>query len=425
MFSLAVLSFFLILGIPLVFAIIMSMTLYLGETPISISLIGQRIFGGLDSFSILAIPLFVLAGELMNKSGITNRIITFANSLVGAFRGGLAQVNVWSSVMFAGLSGSAVADTSALGRVFIPEMEKEGYSREFSSALTAASSVIGPMIPPSIPVIIYALIASGVSVPALFLAGIVPGVLSAVCLSVFVYIYASRNKNIKCNTAKQSLKERFNAFISAIVPLTMPVFIIGAILMGIVTPTEAAAFAAFYALIIGMFIFRTLKIKDLPEVFITSMRDSSIVLILIAVVSVANWLLTFSQVPQMISQQVLDNITNPIVFLLLVNLILLAVGLFLEGIAAMLILIPILHPIAMSFGIDPVHFGVIVIFNLMIGLITPPMGMCLFVANTISKVGIAAISRQVIPLFLLEVLVLMFITFVPSSVLMLPRLFGY
>ncbi|MGF1699559.1 TRAP transporter large permease [Photobacterium makurazakiensis] len=425
MFSLAILSFFLILGIPLVFAIIMSMSLYITETPISISLIGQRIFGGLDSFSILAIPLFVLAGELMNKSGITNRIITFANSLVGAFRGGLAQVNIWSSVMFAGLSGSAVADTSALGRVFIPEMEKEGYSREFSSALTAASSVIGPMIPPSIPVIIYALIASGVSVPALFLAGIVPGVLSAVCLSVYVYFYATRNKNIKCTTVKPSLKERLSAFISAIVPLTMPVFIIGAILMGIVTPTEAAAFAAFYALIIGMFIFRTLKIKDLPSVFITSMRDSSIVLILIAVVSVANWLLTFSQVPQMISQQVLDNITNPIVFLLLVNLILLCVGLFLEGIAAMLILIPILHPIAMSFGIDPVHFGVIVIFNLMIGLITPPMGMCLFVANTISKVGIASISRQVIPLFALEVVVLMFITFVPSSVLMLPRLFGY
>ncbi|WEM44656.1 TRAP transporter large permease (plasmid) [Photobacterium sp. DA100] len=421
MLSLAFLSSMLILGIPLVFGIILSITLFISDTPISLSLIGQRIFGGLDSFSILAIPLFVLAGELMNKSGITKRIITFANALVGTFKGGLAQVNIWSSVMFAGLSGSAVADTSALGRVFIPEMEKEGYSKSFSSALTAASSVIGPMIPPSIPVIIYALIASGVSVPGLFLAGIVPGILSAICLSAYVYYYATKH-NIK-NTAV--VTGRFKAFINAIIPLTMPVLILGSILMGIVTPTEAAAFAAFYALTIGMFVFKTLKIKDLPEIFITSMRDSSIVLILIAVVSVANWLLTFSQVPQMISQQVLDNITNPIVFLLLVNLILLCIGLFLEGIAAMLILIPILHPIAMSFGIDPIHFGVIVIFNLMIGLITPPMGMCLFVANSISKVGIAAISRQVMPLFIIEVIVLMFITFVPSSVTMLPRLFGY
>ena len=421
MLSLAFLSSMLILGIPLVFGIILSITLFISDTPISLSLIGQRIFGGLDSFSILAIPLFVLAGELMNKSGITKRIITFANALVGTFKGGLAQVNIWSSVMFAGLSGSAVADTSALGRVFIPEMEKEGYSKSFSSALTAASSVIGPMIPPSIPVIIYALIASGVSVPGLFLAGIVPGILSAICLSAYVYYYATKH-NIK-NTAV--VTGRFKAFVNAIIPLTMPVLILGSILMGIVTPTEAAAFAAFYALTIGMFVFKTLKIKDLPEIFITSMRDSSIVLILIAVVSVANWLLTFSQVPQMISQQVLDNITNPIVFLLLVNLILLCIGLFLEGIAAMLILIPILHPIAMSFGIDPIHFGVIVIFNLMIGLITPPMGMCLFVANSISKVGIAAISRQVMPLFIIEVFVLMFITFVPSSVTMLPRLFGY
>ncbi|MBC7003094.1 TRAP transporter large permease [Photobacterium sp. BZF1] len=421
MLSLAFLSSMLILGIPLVFGIILSITLFISDTPISLSLIGQRIFGGLDSFSILAIPLFVLAGELMNKSGITKRIITFANALVGTFKGGLAQVNIWSSVMFAGLSGSAVADTSALGRVFIPEMEKEGYSKSFSSALTAASSVIGPMIPPSIPVIIYALIASGVSVPGLFLAGIVPGILSAICLSAYVYYYATKH-NIK-NTAV--VTGRFKAFVNAIIPLTMPVLILGSILMGIVTPTEAAAFAAFYALTIGMFVFKTLKIKDLPEIFITSMRDSSIVLILIAVVSVANWLLTFSQVPQMISQQVLDNITNPIVFLLLVNLILLCIGLFLEGIAAMLILIPILHPIAMSFGIDPIHFGIIVIFNLMIGLITPPMGMCLFVANSISKVGIAAISRQVMPLFIIEVFVLMFITFVPSSVTILPRLFGY
>ena len=419
--SLALMGTLLVFGVPLVFTIILAMSFYVTSTPISISLVAQRIFTGLDSYSILAVPLFVLAGELMNKSGITTRIIDFANALVGHFRGGLAQVNVWSSVMFAGISGSAVADTSALGRVFIPQMEKEGYSKEFSSALTAASSVIGPMIPPSIPVIIYALIASGVSVPALFLAGIVPGILSAIALSIFVYFYATRH-NIRSTVVRQS---RRKALVKAFIPLTMPVFILGSILMGIVTPTEAAALAAFYALTVGMFVYKSLKIKDLPEVFIRSMRDSSIVLILIAVISVANWLLTFSRVPQYISQQIMSTISDPIMFLIMVNLILLVVGLFLEGIAAMLILIPIFHPIAMSFGIDPVHFGIVVILNLMIGLITPPLGICLFVSNTISNVGIAAISKQIIPLFLLEVLVLFFITFVPQSVLFLPKLFGY
>ncbi|ANQ23886.1 C4-dicarboxylate ABC transporter permease [Vibrio natriegens] len=419
--SIALMGTLLIFGVPLVFTIILAMSFYVTSTPISISLVAQRIFSGLDSYSILAVPLFVLAGELMNKSGITTRIIDFANALVGHFRGGLAQVNIWSSVMFAGISGSAVADTSALGRVFIPQMEKEGYSKEFSSALTAASSVIGPMIPPSIPVIIYALIASGVSVPALFLAGIVPGILSAIALSIFVYFYATRHK-IRSNVVRQS---RRKALVKAFVPLTMPVFILGSILLGVVTPTEAAAFAAFYALTVGMFFYKTLKIRDLPEVFIRSMRDSSIVLILIAVISVANWLLTFSRVPQYISAQIISTISDPVMFLIMVNLILLVVGLFLEGIAAMLILIPIFHPIAMSFGIDPVHFGIVVIFNLMIGLITPPLGICLFVANTISKVGVAAISKQIAPLFLLEVVVLFFITFVPQSVLFLPKMFGY
>lgn len=419
--SIALMGTLLIFGVPLVFTIILAMSFYVTSTPISISLVAQRIFSGLDSYSILAVPLFVLAGELMNKSGITTRIIDFANALVGHFRGGLAQVNIWSSVMFAGISGSAVADTSALGRVFIPQMEKEGYSKEFSSALTAASSVIGPMIPPSIPVIIYALIASGVSVPALFLAGIVPGILSAIALSIFVFFYATRHK-IRSNFVRQS---RRKALVKAFVPLTMPVFILGSILLGVVTPTEAAAFAAFYALTVGMFFYKTLKISDLPEVFIRSMRDSSIVLILIAVISVANWLLTFSRVPQYISAQIISTISDPVMFLIMVNLILLVVGLFLEGIAAMLILIPIFHPIAMSFGIDPVHFGIVVIFNLMIGLITPPLGICLFVANTISKVGVAAISKQIAPLFLLEVVVLFFITFVPQSVLFLPKMFGY
>ncbi|MGB1092011.1 MAG: TRAP transporter large permease, partial [Oceanobacter sp.] len=308
------------------------------------------------------------------------------------------------------------------GRVFIPTMEKEGYPRSFAAALTAASSVIGPMIPPSIPVIIYALITTGVSVPGLFLAGVAPGILLAIGLSVFVAItaahYAPRHE-------KLSWKERWDAFKEAWVPLLMPIFIVGSILTGIVTPTEAAALAAGYALVTGMFVLKSLKVSQLPAIFTRSMKDSSVILLIIAVVAAANWLLTFSQVPQTISQAVLSEISSPWVFLLMVNGLLLLVGLFLEGIAAMLILLPILHPIAMSLGIDPTHFGIVVIFNLMIGLITPPMGICLFVSNSIAQVGMGAISKQIMPMFMVEVAVLMIITFIPETVTFLPKLFGY
>lgn len=422
MLAIAILLVLLAIGSPIAFAILLAVVGHISTLPFSVSLVAQRIFAGLDSFSILAIPLFVLAGELMNESGITGRIINFANALVGHLKAGLALVNIWASVIFAGLSGSAVADTSALGRVFIPTMEKEGYPHSFAAALTAASSVIGPMIPPSIPVIIYALITTGVSVPALFLAGVTPGIFLAIGLSFYVYFFAGHYAPVK---EKLSMKERLKAFVNAWIPLFMPVFIVGSILTGIVTPTEAAAFAAGYALLAGMFILRSLKIVDLPRIFVRSMRDSAVILIVIAVVALANWLLTFSRVPQHISQMVLDQVTSPWMFLILVNVILLIVGLFLEGIAAMLILLPILHPIAMSLGIDPVHFGIVVIFNLMIGLITPPMGICLFVSNSIANVGIASISKQIMPMFLVELLVLILITFVPSTVTFLPHLFGY
>jgi tripartite ATP-independent transporter DctM subunit len=422
MLGFGILIAFMVIGTPIAFAILLAVFGHVSQTPFNMGLVSQRIFSGIDSFAILAIPLFVLAGELMNESGITDRIIRFANALVGHMKAGLAQVNIWASVIFAGLSGSAVADTSALGRIFIPTMEKEGYPRDFAAALTAASSVIGPMIPPSIPVIIYALITSGVSVPALFLAGVAPGVLLAIGLSIYVRIFAAHYAPLH---PKLSTKERIKALMDAWIPLFMPVFIVGSILTGVVTPTEAAALAAGYALIAGLFILKSLRISRLPQIFVRAMRDSSVILLIIAVVAAANWLLTFSRVPQTISTYVLSEVSSLWAFLIIVNLILLAVGLFLEGIAAMLILLPILHPIAMSLGIDPVHFGIVVIFNLMIGLVTPPMGICLFVSNSIANVGMGAISRRIMPLFLVELLVLAVITFVPQTVTFLPRLFGY
>ena len=412
----------LAIGAPVAFAIALGIAAYIGSGTFSIDLLPQRIFAGMDSFTILAIPLFVLAGELMNASGITSRVINLANALVGHAKAGLAQVNIWSSVIFAGLSGSAVADTSAIGRIFIPSMEKEGYPRDFAAALTAASSVIGPIIPPSIPVIIYALITSNVSVPALFLAGIVPGLLLAMALSIYVRFFV---RNYATPRERMNFREKLSALWNGVIPLFMPIFVIGSILAGIVTPTEAASFAVFYALVVGLFVFRELKPGDLPGIFSGAMRDSSSILIIMGTVAAANWFMTFAGIPQAVSQFVLGYVDSPAMFLILINLMLLVVGLALEGIAAMLVLVPILHPIALSLGIDPTHFGIIVIFNLMIGLITPPMGLCLFVADAIAGVGMARMIKAIMPFFLVELFVLLVITFVPGIVTFLPELFGF
>lgn len=244
-------------------------------------------FKGLNSYPLLAIPLFILAGELMNESGITRRIIAFAYVLVGRMRTGLALVNIWASVIFAGLSGSAVADTSAIGRVFIPEMEKRGYDRAYATALTADSSVIGPIIPPSIPVIIYALIVTGVSVPALFKAGVIPGILLAVFLSAYVMLTVKIDRKIELAAQADAPPNR-TALIGGILPLLMPVFVVGSILLGIVTPTEAASFAVAYALVLGIFVYRKISFSALPRIFVDAMRDSAVILIIIAAVSAAN-----------------------------------------------------------------------------------------------------------------------------------------
>jgi len=415
----------LLFGVPIAFAIIAALLWFMasGDLPYHIRIVATEMFRGMNSFPLLAIPLFVLAGELMNESGITQRIIAFANVLVGGLRAGLAHVNIWASVIFAGLSGSAIADTSALGRVFIPEMERHGYDRSFAAALTAASSVIGPIIPPSIPVIIYALVVTGVSVPALFLAGIVPGLLLAVFLSIYVVLTVK--VDAVTGDEGHSSGSVSAVLMGGIIPLLMPVFVVGSILFGIVTPTEAASFAVAYALVIGLLVYQKLKVSDLPRIFTRAMCDSAVILIIIAAVAAANWLLTYNRVPNTLTDWVLGNVSGQTTFLIAVMLLFLFVGLFLEGIAAMLVLVPILHPIAVSLGIDPVHFGIIVIVNLMIGLTTPPVGLCLFVAESIAGVGMARLTRSILPFFLVEVLVLVILTFVPETVTFLPRSLGY
>ncbi|PQO23141.1 C4-dicarboxylate ABC transporter permease [Rhodobacteraceae bacterium WD3A24] len=419
----------LVLGVPVAFAIVAALMWFMatGEFPYHPRIVATEMFRGINSFPLLAIPLFVLAGELMNASGITRRIIAFSIVIVGRLRAGLALVNIWASVVFAGLSGSAVADTSAIGRVFIPEMERAGYRRDFAAALTAASSVIGPIIPPSIPVIIYALTVGGVSVPAMFLGGVVPGLLLALFLSAYVMIRVNRVKS-GGPSDRQALAEipsQAGALLGGIIPLLMPVFVVGSIVLGIVTPTEAASFAVAYAVVVGMGLYREVRVSDLPRILSESMRDSAVIMIIIAAVSAANWLMTYNRVPNMLTDLVLANVDSRVIFLLIVIALFLFVGLFLEGIAALLVLVPIVHPIAMGFGIDPVHFAIIVIFNLMIGLITPPLGLCLFVAEGVAGVGMARLVRQIMPFFVIEVAVLFIITFVPDTVLALPKLLGF
>ncbi|MCB9958277.1 MAG: TRAP transporter large permease [Rhodospirillaceae bacterium] len=424
--TIAIIVVGLLVGMPIALAIMAALLYFMGtgDLPYHLRIVATEMFRGVNSYPLLAIPLFILAGELMNESGITTRVIAFANVIFGRLRAGLALVNIWASVIFAGLSGSAVADTAALGRVFIPEMERHGYTRAFAAAITAASSVIGPIIPPSIPVIIYALTVTGVSVPALFMAGVVPGILLAIFLSIYVMSTVKVDRQAAQRLSVEAGSVR-SALLGGIIPLCMPVFVVGSILLGVVTPTEAAAFAVAFALVVGIGLYRNIKLGDLPRILARAMCDSAVILVIIAAVAAANWLLTYNRIPNILTDWVLTNVDSRFTFLLAVVVLFLFVGLFLEGIAAMLVLVPILHPIAVGLGVDPTHFGIVVIFNLMIGLITPPLGLCLFVAEGIANVGMTKLIRAIVPLFVVEVLVLLIITFVPETVIALPHLLGF
>ncbi|MCC7271045.1 MAG: TRAP transporter large permease [Alphaproteobacteria bacterium] len=420
--SVGLLAGVLLIGLPISFSIVLICGWVAVERGLPAMLIAQRLFTGLDSFPIMAIPLFILAGELMNESGITRRIIRLSSAFVGHVRTGLCQVAILSSVIFAGISGSAVADASALGRIFIPEMEREGYPRDFSAALIAAAAVIGPIIPPSIPMIIYALIV-GESVAALFLAGVVPGLMLAMALAVVVYVRV--RATAPAPKPRATLPDLRAALRQGIIPLLMPVIILATILGGVVTPTEAAAVAVLYALVVGLFVLRTIALSALVRVFASTMLLSAVLLFIIAAANLLNWLLTTDQVPQRFAAFIIGEAADPVLFLILVNVLLLIVGCLIEGMAAMIVLVPILAPVAAHLGIDPIHFAMVVVLNLMIGLLTPPMGLCLFVVDGIAKVGIARLMRQIWPLLLAEIVVLGLVTFIPGLSTALPRALGY
>jgi len=416
---------FLMAGLPVFFGLLAApgILLFLNGQEREITLLYRNLYNGMDSFPLMAIPFFMLAGELMNRGGITARLVEFSQALMGHFRGGLAHVNILSSMLFAGLSGSAVADTSALGSMLIPAMERQGYSRRFAAAITAASSVIGPIIPPSGIMIIYAYV-MGESVAALFLAGIVPGILVGLGLMVVTKLMADRY-DFPTATEKQSWKARGQASLKAFFPLMTPVIIMGGILAGVFTPTEAAAVAVAYALFIGIFVMRTLKLSDIPDVLSRSATTSAVVLLLVGAAMAFKTVVSLSHAPEIMAEFILALSDNPLMLLFLINLLLFAVGMFLDAGPAIIILGPILGPIFTSLGVDPIHFAIIMSVNLTVGLATPPMGLVLFVASSVSGERVEAISRAILPFLAVEIVVIGLITYIPAISMFVPRITGF
>ncbi len=477
---------FLLIGLPVFFGLLAApgLLLWMNGQEKDITLLYRNVYNGMDSFPLMAIPFFMLAGEMMNKGGITIRLVQFSQALMGHLRGGLAQVNVLSSILFAGLSGSAVADTSALGSMLIPAMEKEGYTRRYAAAITAASSVIGPIIPPSGIMIIYAYV-MGESVAALFLAGIVPGILVGVGLMVMVKVTADRYnlpaaKKVEFDGVELGKLEQWVSFVlirlnlalliwsiaplpemgalmnwatffgavaithalllalrtqvssefrtickRAIVPLQTPVLILGGILAGVFTPTEAAAVAVAYAVFVAFFVLRTMSLRDLPEILSRAGLTSAVVLLLVGAAMAFKTVVSLSYAPQILADYILTLSENPLILLFLINILLFIVGMFLDAGPAIIILGPILAPIFTDLGVDSIHFAIIMSVNLTVGLATPPMGLVLFVAAAVSHEKVETIAKAILPFLAVEVAVIFLITYFPAISMTIPRLTGF
>ncbi|PRY95457.1 tripartite ATP-independent transporter DctM subunit [Hasllibacter halocynthiae] len=480
----------LMLGMPVVFALLLApgVMLWADGSSRDLAIMYRNVFNGIDVFLLAALPFFMLAGEIMNRGGITARIVEFSQAFMGHLRGGLAHVNILSSILFAGLSGSAVADTSALGSTLIPAMEKQGYTRRFAAAITAASSVIGPIIPPSGIMIIYASVMEQ-SVAALFLAGIVPGILVGAGLMVMVRLLADRYDmpqaerivardqsvgaaewwtswviaraviggliallltlvadriapgtlpwwgawllgaalaHVLLGAWKRRISHDFRVVCKrAAAPLLTPIIILGGILGGVFTPTEASAIAVAYALFVAFFVLRSMRLSDLSGVLARSAMASAAVLLLVGAAVAFKSVVSLSQAPQIMTDYILALSQNPLILLFLINLLLFVVGMFLDAGPAIIILGPILAPVFTELGVDPVHFAIIMSVNLTVGLATPPMGLVLFVASTVSGEKVETISKAILPFLAIEVAVIFLITYVPAISLTVPRLAGF
>lgn len=415
----------LLIGTPIAFSLGISGVIgFLVYDPGLLHLIPQRMYAGVDTFPLMAVPFFILAGELMGTSGILARLVRFADTLVGHIRGGLAHVNILASMIFAGISGSAIADASALGSTLIPAMEKAGYSRRFASAVTAASAVIGPIIPPSIPMIIYAFVVGQVSIGGLFLAGIIPGLLMGLGMMAIVYVIA-RKRGYATTRRRASLREIAKAFVEAIWALLMPVIILGGILGGIFTATEAAAVAVAYAIFVGSVITRDLRWRHVAHALSRCVTVSAVVFLVVATSSIVSWLLTANLLPVTLASTLRGITSDPAVFLFLAIVFLILIGCVLDNIAAMIMIAPILTPTAEQYGIDPLHFGMVFVLSSVIGMLTPPVGAVLFTVCGVAKVPMEEVVKESLPLLGWLFVVLLAITYMPPLVLALPHLFGY
>ena len=481
----------IMVGLPAIFALLAApgALLLLNGQERDLAILYRNVYNGMDSFPLMALPFFMLAGEIMNRGGITTRLVEFSQAIMGHLRGGLAHVNILSSMLFAGMSGSAVADVSALGSTLIPAMEKNGYSRKFAAAVTAASSVIGPIIPPSGIMIIYAYV-MGESVAALFLAGIVPGVMVGVGLMLVVRLMADRydlpkaerivNPGqaispteawvsmvlLRINVAGllygvfallrniTGIGETLSGWIvfvimlpiahalmvwmrgqvssdyrlickKAVAPMQTPIIILGGILVGVATPTEASAVAVAYALVISFLVLRSMKLKDLPSILSRSALGTSAVLLLVGAAVAFKTVVSLSYAPQILTEAILGLSENPLILLFLINILLFIVGMFLDAGPAIIILGPILGPIFLELGVHPVHFAIIMSVNLTVGLATPPMGLVLFVASTVSREKVETIAKAIMPFLLVEIFVIFLITYFPFISMTIPRLTGF
>ena len=421
-----VLSFIVLLGFgtPVAWSIaISSLLTMVVSIPLmpAVTTVAQRMATGLDSFALLAIPFFILAGQLMNKGGVAKRLISFAKSLVGSLPGGLALINVIAAMLMGAIAGSAMASASAMGSILGPEMEKEGYSKEFGAAVNITSSTTGLIIPPSNVLIVYSLASGGVSIAALFLAGYIPGILTGLFLMIVASFWAKK-KNYKLGK-RSSIREVATSFIHAIPSLLLLVIVIGGIVSGIFTATEASAIAVLYCLILG-FAYKEIQWKSLPEILLDSSATTAIVMLLIGASMSMSWVMSYENIPQNISTALLSLSDNPIIILLIINLILLFVGIFMDMTPAVLIFTPIFLPIVTDLGMDPIQFGIVMILNLCIGLCTPPVGSVLFVGVGIANTTIEKVVKPLLPLFVAMIIALMLITYFPALSLWLPRVFG-
>lgn len=416
----------ILLGVPVAFCLGLAAIAFIVATgAMPFNVLPTLMFGGIDSFPLMAIPFFIMAGDLMSRCGVLPRLVDLADSLVGHFKGGLAYVNILASMFFAGVTGVAVADTAAVGSMLVPSMIKQGYSRTFSAVVTAASSIMGPIIPPSVAMLIYAYVyGGGISVARLFLLGAVPGCLIGFGMMGLVYLMSFK-QDFPVSAAGFSFRTVAKKTVAAIPGLMVPLIILGGIIGGIFTPTEAGAAAVAYALIIGIFFTRRIGLRDIAECFLASCKTSAVVFMLLATAKVISWILITNQVPQQVGQSFLKLTASPQMFLVLTVTFLLLLGFVLEAVATMIMLIPVFGPVAQSYGIEPHHFGLLVVMTVQVALITPPVALGLFIVCPIAECTIEEATVGIWPFLLLVFGVILLVAFWPGVTDWLPRLFGY